>query len=275
MPSKTPSYGLQLHLEPDNPIEISELTGALSGLARQYDVFAKEIELYPPTERARLLVSSVSPGSIDINFITETAAVLAPVLSGLETATAFAKHLKDLFGLFSGEKDPPKEGITVKDCDDVIAINKPVANNGGSQTFNTFQGPVINHIFQVNAPEAMRIIANASNCRSALQLPNADRRERVSMIWKRLDKDQVRTKGSTPDKGLIEDIDPRPRAVHFTDNMTFLKREMMQDTENPYLYVYYVDVEVSRVSGLVIAYRVVGYHGKEGLDANEHPDILF
>src|ERR1700704_62512 len=48
---------LQLHLEPSEPIEVSELTGALGALARQNQLAKK------PSD-ARLLVSSVAPGSI-------------------------------------------------------------------------------------------------------------------------------------------------------------------------------------------------------------------
>ncbi|CAN0175128.1 unnamed protein product, partial [Phaeothamnion confervicola] len=37
MTTEQPS--LKLHLEPDNPIEVTELTGALASLARQYQNF--------------------------------------------------------------------------------------------------------------------------------------------------------------------------------------------------------------------------------------------
>jgi len=55
---------LQLHLEPSEPIEVSELTGALGALARQYQTFAVQNQLAKKPSDARLLVSSVAPGSI-------------------------------------------------------------------------------------------------------------------------------------------------------------------------------------------------------------------
>jgi hypothetical protein len=45
-----------------------------------------------------------------------------------------------------------------------------------------------------------------------------------------------------------------------------LKRQMIDDEENPYQNVYFVDVEVSRVNGKVVSYRVIGYHGSEILE---------
>ena len=40
---------------------------------------------------------------------------------------------------------------------------------------------------------------------------------------------------------------------------------MIDDDENPMQKVYFVDVEVSRVNDKVMAYRVIGYHGKDDL----------
>jgi hypothetical protein len=49
--------------------------------------------------------------------------------------------------------------------------------------------------------------------------------------------------------------------------MSYLKKQMIDDEVNPYQSVYFVDVSVSRVSGRVVSYRVMGYHGKEELEA--------
>jgi hypothetical protein len=61
---------LQFHLEPQEPIEVYELTGALGSLARQYQVFAVANSLSEKAGDARLLVSSVKPGSIDSGKVT-------------------------------------------------------------------------------------------------------------------------------------------------------------------------------------------------------------
>ncbi len=41
---------------------------------------------------------------------------------------------------------------------------------------------------------------------------------------------------------------------------------MIDDQENPYKKVYFVDVAVSRVHGKVVSYRVIGYHGADDLE---------
>jgi hypothetical protein len=91
------------------------------------------------------------------------------------------------------------------------------------------------------------------------------------MVWARLDRAPAKTEGSSPDKGIIEEIDPKPKTILFTDELSYLKHQMISDEENPMQKVYFVDVEVSRVGGKVTAYRIVGFHGKDELDP---PDPL-
>ncbi|WP_018320059.1 hypothetical protein [Bradyrhizobium sp. WSM2793] len=77
---------LQFYLEPEEPIEISELTGALAAIARQYQTYAVENELATKNSEARLLVSVVKPGSIDINLVPDlvsTVAMAGPLLAPL------------------------------------------------------------------------------------------------------------------------------------------------------------------------------------------------
>ena len=85
-------------------------------------------------------------------------------------------------------------------------------------------------------------------------------------MWKRIDRDALKTSGTSPDKGVIEELDPKPKPVLFTDDMAALKREMVKEEENPLQMVYFVDVQVSTVEGRRVAYRVLGYHGKERLE---------
>lgn len=267
---------LQLHLEPHEPIEISELTGALAAVARQYQAYAVENQLASKNSEARLLVSAVKPGSIDINLVPDvisTAAMaggplLAPLIDKLELIEKFGKHLKSLIDLFAKKREATAgDNITVKDCEDATNIVKPIASHGGSQTFNVINGPVTVHLLTVSAQEAAAIMETAAHEKALLQNPNAEVNQRVPMVWKRLDRDDVKSAAkTTPDRALIEEIDEKPHAVFFTDEMSHLKKQMIGDEDNPYQAIYFVDVVVSRSSGKVVSYRVIGYHGKEELE---------
>ena len=244
---------LQLHIEPLQPIEIGELTGALTSLARQYNVFAFRQDYLEEVGATRLLVSSITPGSIDINFIPDltSATILAmPIVSDIRVVSEFAGHIKWLLERFGTKRDDLEvHDVTVRDCDDAINIVKPIATHGGTQTFNTFNGPILQAVINVNSTLARRITEDAVREKARLQFPEAERRERVSMTWKRLDRDPAKSKGSSPDKALIEEIDPKSHSVFFEDALSYLKDEMIKNEDNPYQKVYFVDVEVSRVRG--------------------------
>ncbi|KRP94637.1 hypothetical protein AOQ72_26150 [Bradyrhizobium yuanmingense] len=267
---------LQLHLEPDEPIEISELTGALAAIARQYQAYAVENELATKNSEARLLVSVVKPGSIDINLVPDLVStvamagpLLAPLIDKFELIEKFGKHLKSLIDLFSKKREATAgDNISIKDCDDATSIVKPIASHGGSQTFNVINGPVTVQLLTITAQEASSILETAAHEKALLQNPKAEVLQRVPMVWKRLDRDSVKSAAkTTPDRALIEEIDEKPHAVFFTDEMSHLKKQMIGDEDNPYQAIYFVDVVVSRSSGKVVSYRVIGYHGKEELEA--------
>jgi hypothetical protein len=263
---------LQLHLEPRDPIDVLHLTAALGSLARQYQEFAFEHDLARRTADARLLVSNVAPGSIDISFVPDFTYIvaaggplLAPLLNKYDLIEKFGKHLKTLIDAFSSTKPPP-ETITVKDCDDAINIVKPIAQNGGSQTFNIIKAGQILPVLFINTEQAQSLVESAARHKIELQRPDADIRQSVAMVWARLDRDPAKTEGTkSPDRGVIEEIDPKPHAVLFTDEMSHIKREMIDDQENPYQKVYFVDVEIVRVGDKIVAYRIMGFHGTEDL----------
>jgi hypothetical protein len=265
---------LQLHLEPGEPMEVSELTGALGALARRYQAFAVENQLAKKPSEARLLVSSVAPGSIDISLYPDlmshlaAAPMLAPLIDKAELIAKFGKALKILFEIFARKKETAVgDDVSVKDCDDAINIVKPIANHGGTQTFNTINGGITYNILTMNASEASKIMEAAIHQKALLQNSDAEIRQRVPMVWKRLDRDETKPEAkSSPDRALIEEIDSKSHAVFFTDEMSFLKKQMIDDEVNPYQSVYFVDVSVSRVSGRVVSYRVMGYYGKEELE---------
>lgn len=266
---------LKLHMEPERPVEVSELVGALSSIAREYQIFCSYDPTYFGQSDARLLVSNVSPGSIDINLVPDhiaTAATLFPVVpfTHLKEFAQFIEWLID--GLLDSSKTPGDtklteiEPVTIKQCDDAINIAKPIANNGGSQSILVIKDAQVVNVLQMSASEAKRIVNSATKRKAELRAPDVETAERVPMIWSRLDRDRAAKSGSSPDKALIEELDRRPKPVFFTDDMEHLKREMIEDEDNPYQKVYFVDVQISRTQDKIVSYRVIGYHGKEDLE---------
>ena len=162
-----------------------------ASLARQYDVFSHRHESIAGIGAARSLIDSVGSGSIDISFVPDlsSAAILAmPLISDVRVVSEFAGHLRWLFEKFQGAE---KSDSNRKDCDDAINIVKPTANHGGTQTFNVYNGPVLQQIVAIDVSDARRITEEAVREKARLQSMEAGRRERVSMVWKRLDRDRA------------------------------------------------------------------------------------
>ncbi len=261
---------LRLHLEPDRPIEVAELVGTLSSLAHQFRNFVESEGLPVGDDGARLLIASVTPGSIDINFVPDavsTAAVLSPVIPHLELIRKFADHIKWLLDGFSvGKKKHDQAEVSIKDCDDAVNIVRPTANNGGNQQIQIINGDVNLTVLRIDAAEARNVLNSAALTKARMQTKNADTYQRVPLVWTRVDRNSLKKSGSSPDKAKIEDIDPQAKAVLFTDEMASLKEEMIKDEDNVFRNIYFVDVQASRVDGRIVSYRVVGYHGKEPLE---------
>lgn len=253
-------------------IPVEDLSTSLSAYGRQYQDFAVNSGLAPKAGDARLLVSSVSRGSIDIAFIPELVAVgmtLLPLVEQGALVMKFADQLISLIGHFHGEglqKAGPN--VTVGDCDDVANIVSPVADNGGTQTITVINGGVTVNQITVTQAQARNIRQVARATKEALSVPLLEIRKAVSLTWQQLAKDAPKTQGKrSPDQGLIEEIDKSAHAVLFTDETAHLNSELIADGENPYRMVYFVDVEASRISDRVVSYRVCGFHGKEELAA--------
>lgn len=263
---------LKLHIDPKQSIELGELTSALAALSHQYQLFAASEGLTGRASDARLLIPSVSHGSIDINLVPDfptIAATIGPLLPQMlgqvELIRKFTERIKWLLDLFSKSEEASGDDVSIRDCDDAINLVKPIAQHGGHQTFNIHNGDDVHVAIYVDAKSAQNISNIAGNKKALLTEKTPDKRQRVSMVWSQLARDAAKTDGAqSPDKGIIADLDKKPRPVFFTDETSFLKREMIDDEENPYKKVFFVDVEISRLaSGKIGNYRITGYHGKD------------
>ena len=272
------SHILRFLIEPGGPLEVSELTDALGSLARQYEKFAFQEGMAEKPRDARLLIASVAPGSIIVNFIPDwhtVAAVAAPMITDAfhrtETVIKFAKRIKRILDYFLEEKKSPasSQDITLKDCTDVVNIVKPIAQHGGNQTFITVNGDVNQTVLKLTASDAVKIMDHASKRKLELLAVDESKAQRVSLVWSQLARDAAKVDAKkSPDRAVIAEIDSKPHPVFFTDDMSSLKAEMIDNEENPYQKVFFVDVDISRVpSGGIGNYRITAYHGSDDLDS--------
>jgi hypothetical protein len=66
----------------------------------------------------------------------------------------------------------------------------------------------------MNIAVAQGVLDNAGAVKASLRATTANRRERVP-IRSRLDRDEGRLKGASPDRAIVQEIDPEPKPVFF------------------------------------------------------------
>jgi len=270
--------GIAIHMESERPIELPQLLSSLASVGNEYQKYSKTILGISDKNASRLYVGSVKPGSIDIFLQPE---YMEMAKSGLAIATSsgpvdaanvlfdFGKRLGMLLETFKKKPDP--KDVTISECDNAMNIAGNVVEAGGKQTINhvNIQGD-FKPVYTLDARTAHQVIGNAADTKAALQLPAAERLSAQAMIWKTFDKSHARTEGQrSPDKGIIDEIDPAPKAILFGDDETGMKADIIASEESLMQMIYYVDVEVVRVQQKIKAYRIVGFHGKELLDENQ------
>ena len=271
--------GIAIHIEPERPIALPILLSNLKSLGDEYHKYSTEVLGVSKKENSKLYVGSISPGSIDILLqpeyleIAGVGLAIATSVGPVEAMRAigdFADFVKLLLERFEGNSKPSEiasDEITISDCNNAINFAQNVVDAGGSQTINVVNvegdfKPVIS----INESQARRLVKNANQTKAILEFPSDELFQAQALVWKTFDKSPAKKDGQrSPDKGIIESIDPKHKAILFADGEEGLKSEIINSDENPMQMVYYVDVEVVKVDNKVKAYRIVKYHSREQL----------
>ncbi len=96
------------------PVELTDLTNALSSLAKEYEAFAYSDESNLDgayRSETRLYVKAMRTGSI-ISELVPYAPTLLPILSEANTVIGFAKHLKASIEVMLGSKKAAKANVS-------------------------------------------------------------------------------------------------------------------------------------------------------------------
>ena len=90
----------------------------------------------------------------------------------------------------------------------------------------------------------------------------------VALSWAQTNWIEVKSKGRTGDRGIIERISDRPLPVYFPTEESTIKYKMTSGDFNPSKIAYIVDVDVQSVQGEPVAYTVMKLHDIVPLDGN-------
>jgi hypothetical protein len=250
-------------LEHEGPIPLAEFTIALQRLAQRY---AREARIAAPQEEPKLYIAEIRKGSVVVDFVTQHAYAIgggaALALAGAygvaekaNTLIAFGKSLKKLVDHFTGKKSA--EEITKTDCDDMRALAAPVMHTQNAQIIINYNGGT-QELVRLDEATAREADNRAAIQRLRLTAQEENVKLGVLMVW-----DQVRDApaveaGRSPDRGIISEIDPRPRQITFVSED--LKEQMGRRLVHPFEKAFVVDVKVLESPNGILGYRVLKLH---------------
>jgi hypothetical protein len=143
----------------------------------------------------------------------------------------------------------PDDVPTKREASQVIAVMEPVAKDGGANLFLNVSGDVhIHHHY--DSLKANAIQNSARRFIGETAPTNEVRQDQILSLF------QVRGDASAKvgDRGIIESISPRPVKLIFASEE--VKRQIIDQPENPFQKLFLVDIEAKATEGKVRLYRI-------------------
>jgi hypothetical protein len=262
------SHKLEVKINNQRPVILTDLTMALLGVAQQYEKFIENETNEQHHAGTALYIKEVRSGSIIVELIAQAIPV-APLLWQGGSLIEWVDHARDVILWVSGKLGSPPKDVTKQDLKHWHNILEPVAKDQGSQmNFSVSDGGQVIQQFFINSEEAN---AAQNGIRRQIELidePDDHIQRKRVMVWYQTKFDE---QSPTGDRAVIESISRTPIKVVFENNAA--KKAMLSgDTRfaKPWHELaYLVDVRVQTVQGIPKVYTIIDYHDEDTFDPSE------
>ncbi|MCI7417561.1 MAG: hypothetical protein MST08_17880 [Parabacteroides distasonis] len=256
---------LRIHIKNSQPVDVSDFTKTMSAFGTLFSNFAQKNGKSKEEANAKLYVSKIIEGSIDIHLVELASLAVIPFVENSNLILDFAKHIKSIYDYFVLSKgDEPELNVPeLKGVHDMVSI--PANDRNGLMTVQVINDNAGNVIFEgctFNHIEGNGIQNQSDNVlkeRKALSNEGDIYRKQLMTIY------QVRKDGTDRgNKGVIDAISDRKLGLVFDSDI--LEDEILRSAQNPMLKGYIVDVIVQTVLGKPAAYKIMALHDVIDLD---------
>lgn len=272
---------LELHFDIERPVELTDLTLAFNGLARDYRKFLVE---HVRTNGGKIKGGEVKlyVTKIESNCILAELAGATPILGAIISMMdyklifmdyiAHVRRSVEYFGNIGklGKVDPQKLDVTKAQCTNFSDFAKIVAENEDGKLglksleyLDDTQERRIHVKAEFSASEILEARRGALIASKALEYRgDADHKE-VLMYFHQTNLDDAKAKGVTGDKAVVASISDKPLPVHFISDLDRDRVRDLKDDEgtNPLKLELRVDVNVEKNRNDVPRfYRVLHVH---------------
>lgn len=256
---------LRIHIKNSQPVDVSDFTKTMSAFGTLFSNFAQKNGKSKEEANAKLYVSKIIEGSIDIHLVELASLAVIPFVENSNLILDFAKHIKSIYDYFVLSKgDEPELNVPeLKGVHDMVSI--PANDRNGLMTVQVINDNAGNVIFEgctFNHIEGNGIQNQSDNAlkeRKALSNEGDIYRKQLMAIY------QVRKDGADRgNKGVIDAISDRKLGLVFDSDT--LEDDILRSAQNPMLKGYIVDVIVQTVQGKPAAYKIMALHDVIDLD---------
>lgn len=262
------SNKLEIKINNQHPVILTDLTMALLGVAQQYGKFIENETNEQHHAGTELYIKEVRSGSIIVELIAQAVPV-APLLWQGGSLLEWADHARDVILWVSGKLGSPPKEMTKQDLKQWNNILEPVAKDQGSQmNISVSNGGQIIQQFFISSEQANAAQNGIRRQIEQIDEPDCQIRRKLVMVWYQTKFDDL---SPTGDRAVIEIISKSPIKVVFENNA--VKKAMLSgDTRfaKPWHELaYLVDVQVQTVQGIPKVYTIINYYDEDTFDPSE------
>lgn len=259
---------LEIVINNDRPVILTDLTMALLGVGQQFEKFIESETDEHNRIGSQLFVKEVRDGSIIVELIAQVMPII-PLLWQGGSLSEWTSHAKGVIEWLSGKIANPPKDLTKQDLRQWSNIVEPIAKDRASQmNFTVSSGGVVINQFFVNSEQANAIQNNVRREIGVLEERDDHIQRKCVMVWYQTKFDET---SQTGNKAVIESISKSPVKVIFENNA--VKKAMLDgDQRFPkpwHELAYIVDVRVQTIQGVPKVYTIINYYDEDTFDPAE------
>lgn len=252
-------HSLLVHIRHSKPIELSEFTTCLNAVGNLFSSYVQKEGQSKEMAQAKLYVSKIEEGSIDIILKEIVSATFIPFAENANTIFQFAAYLKGIVDYFT-KGDGEKPALTQQECRnlrDVFAVT--AGDNNGETEIGAICGENKGTLFQsctFNFGESNsaqnQLSKEIERLKSVGSNDEVYKMQLMTLYQIRNDNTNI------GNKAIIESISRKKLSVIFDSED--LKDNILRIDENPTRKGFIVDVSVMTAEGKTAVYKVLKLH---------------
>ncbi len=245
------------------PVEIHDFVATFAGLGGQFERFVRRER--PNLEgEVKVFVKEVRKGSMEALMVIATAyPIIITSMDHLQISTQFVKSVAKNIDVFrrQGGRLPEATRTELSDIVDTVTAtaNDPDGRASIKAVEYSKEGERVQFSMEFTTPQARQALKEIEGqFREIAAVTDFDHENKLLTFFQSNRKEE----GKTGEKGLIEDISPKPLSVIYASDLARerIKSEMLSGDRNIYKLGFFVDVNVATRAGKPVAYRTKAVH---------------